>query len=283
MPLRPVQLVVALVVGALAVGASHASQSSAAPVCQLAGSWTHTTQDVGSATWDITAGGQAQERGLGYATGTATLSGNVLTIDWTTTNGYAGVYRWSLEATCNGTGTLTFTKMPPGDNRGNSHPSTVTGPAPAEPPGTERLQRDLRRLGLYAGPLDGKSGPQLTAAVKGFQRRVGLPADGTCDQRCRSALNRALGLDDPNRPPGATPTTSRTVKELQRDLKRLGFYSGPIDGRNDADTTAAVKRFQRDAGLHVDGRCAARCQFALVRRLTRKATGRALLPMRRPG
>jgi hypothetical protein len=106
--------------------------AAAAATCHLAGTWSQTTTDVGSTTWVITADGKAQEYGIGNASGTATLAGNVLTITWTTSNGYAGVYKWTLGANCSGTGTLTFTAVAPGDQRaGKSFPSTVQGPPPS--------------------------------------------------------------------------------------------------------------------------------------------------------
>jgi peptidoglycan hydrolase-like protein with peptidoglycan-binding domain len=273
---------VAVAVCCLFVAASATSPAVAAPTCHLAGSWSQTTEQVGSTTWSITADGRAQESGLGNASGTATLSGGVLTITWTTTNGYAGVYRWTLNTQCGGTGTLKFDKTAPGDTRqGKSFASTVTGPPPEDTDavpsaGVRRLQSDLRRLGLYSGPLDGNESPRLITAVKNFQKRVGIRIDGRCDdERCRSALKKALGLDDPKRPPGATPKAPRTVTELQRDLRKLGFYSGPLDGRYDAAVRTAVKRFQHDAGIPVDGTCTSRCQLAIVKALTRRAASRS--------
>ncbi len=63
----------------------------------------------------------------------ASLSGGVLTITWTTADGYAGVFAWTLAPDCSGSGTLTFTKVGAGDPRvGKSYPGTVTGPAPTE-------------------------------------------------------------------------------------------------------------------------------------------------------
>jgi peptidoglycan hydrolase-like protein with peptidoglycan-binding domain len=130
------------------------------------------------------------------------------------------------------------------------------------------LQADLKRLGLYNGPVDGKGGPSLDAAVKTFQRDVGIPADGECGARCRSSLNRALGLDDPALPAGAAPTTPKTVVQLQTDLKHLGFYTGPLDGKAGGPLLdAAVKDFQHGAGIAADGKCGARCQHELVKAL----------------
>lgn len=45
-----------------------------------------------------------------------------------------------------------------------------------------------------------------------------------------------------------------SVKGIQRDLKRLGFYNGTVDGIDGPQTTAAVKKFQRANGLVADGK-----------------------------
>jgi hypothetical protein len=92
--------------------------------CRLGGTWFQTTETVGSTTWTTTADGKAQEAGLGNATGRATLTASVLTITWTTVDGWAGVYRWTLDKTCSGKGTLSFTKGP---RAGETVNSTVRG------------------------------------------------------------------------------------------------------------------------------------------------------------
>jgi FecR protein len=123
----------AVILAAYVWAGASAAPTSAATACGLAGSWAESTGDVGSSTWSITAAGSAQQQGLGNASGRAALSNGVLTIDWTTSDGYAGHSRWTLDASCKGTGTLTFTKVGPGDDRaGKSYPSTITGPPPIE-------------------------------------------------------------------------------------------------------------------------------------------------------
>jgi hypothetical protein len=118
----------------LAISAAGAPSSQAAPHCLLAGVWAEQTQ-FASTTFSIDDNGKAQESGGGNATGTASLAGDVLTIDWKTSNGYAGVYRWTLKPDCTGSGTLTFTQVGPGDDRGGkTYPSTVQGPVPSEDP-----------------------------------------------------------------------------------------------------------------------------------------------------
>jgi peptidoglycan hydrolase-like protein with peptidoglycan-binding domain len=51
----------------------------------------------------------------------------------------------------------------------------------------EELQRELRRLGLEPGMVDGRYGPLTTQAVKRFQEGHNLPADGIADPE---TLNR---------------------------------------------------------------------------------------------
>lgn len=46
---------------------------------------------------------------------------------------------------------------------------------------------------------------------------------------------------------------STTVLELQRELNRLGFNAGPVDGLMGARTRAAIQAYQRDNQLLVDG------------------------------
>src|ERR1700757_2398024 len=44
-----------------------------------------------------------------------------------------------------------------------------------------------------------------------------------------------------------------TVQEAQQELKEQGYYFGQINGEKNADTTAAIRRFQIRSGLPVTG------------------------------
>jgi N-acetylmuramoyl-L-alanine amidase len=48
-------------------------------------------------------------------------------------------------------------------------------------------------------------------------------------------------------------STGAEVQEIQGVLGLMGLYGGPIDGRFDTGTAAAVVRFQQMAGLQADG------------------------------
>ncbi|CAO4177416.1 Lytic murein transglycosylase [Methylorubrum aminovorans] len=53
-----------------------------------------------------------------------------------------------------------------------------SGGARLDGPGLKRLQARLAAQGLYAGEQDGRAGPKLREAVRQYQIREGLPADG---------------------------------------------------------------------------------------------------------
>jgi len=44
-----------------------------------------------------------------------------------------------------------------------------------------------------------------------------------------------------------------TVQEVQQELKEQGYYFGQINGEKDADTIAAIRRFQIRSGLPITG------------------------------
>jgi len=126
------------------------------------------------------------------------------------------------------------------------------------------LQVALRAHGLYLAPIDGIAGPRTAAAVHRFQRQHGLPV-GYADRRTRIALG-PLG-----RPLFGSRVLRRgdfglDVSVLQFLLTRRGFYSGALDGYMGAETTAALKRYQRSLHLSADAVVGPRTVSAIARR-----------------
>ena len=124
--------------------------------------------------------------------------------------------------------------------------------AGASNPQIAGLQIALRQHGLYRGPIDGVQGPKTVRAVRAFQRRHGLTVDGLAGPRTRAALGSH------GRPLFGTRTLRRGMRGydvgvLQFLLRRHGLRTGPLDGRFGARTGAALRRFQRRAGLTPDG------------------------------
>jgi murein DD-endopeptidase MepM/ murein hydrolase activator NlpD len=114
------------------------------------------------------------------------------------------------------------------------------------------LQVALQARALYSGTIDGYSGPGTRAGVRALERHAGLPVDGIVGPRVRRALGRhgrpALG-SRPIQPGDA----GWDVAALQFRLAWRGFPSGTFDGAYGPHLEAAVRGYQRWAGLHVDG------------------------------
>ena len=58
------------------------------------------------------------------------------------------------------------------------------------------------------------------------------------------------------------PTPER-YKEIQQALADKGYFHGPVDGAWGADSTGALKRFQREQNLEDDGKIGALSLIAL--------------------
>lgn len=123
-----------------------------------------------------------------------------------------------------------------------------------------RLQQRLSQLGYYTGEVDGAYGPGTQAAVLLFQTQHGLDADGIAGEKTRTLL-----YSQNAQPCAATPAPTQTpsalskgaegdpVTEMQQRLKELGFYDGECDGDYGPGTQNAVRLFQSQHGLTVDG------------------------------
>ena len=123
-------------------------------------------------------------------------------------------------------------------------------------PTVAALQVGLRAHGAYVGTVDGTFGPATAAAIRAFQRQAGLDVDGVAGPRTRAALG-AFG-----RPALGSRVLGRgnvgwDVAQLQFLLAEHGYPSGMFDGRFGPRLSAAVRRFQRWAGLVASGRVTA--------------------------
>ena len=72
----------------------------------------------------------------------------------------------------------------------------------------------------------------------------------------------------------------QTIASLQQTLKDQGFYYGEITGTKNADTTAAIRRYQIRNGLKITGELDAETQKSLGLRGGAPAT--ATSPSQRP-
>ena len=121
----------------------------------------------------------------------------------------------------------------------------------------KELQTKLKKLGYYDAYVDGDYGDTTVAAVKAFQKKYNLTADGVAGSETLKKLDSAYknadsntSTDDDSLRKGATGTA---VKTLQTNLKKLGFYTAYVDGSFGSTTESAVKAFQKKYGLSADG------------------------------
>jgi peptidoglycan hydrolase-like protein with peptidoglycan-binding domain len=118
-----------------------------------------------------------------------------------------------------------------------------------------QLQKDLAQLGYYTNSIDGWFGPKTSEAVKSFQKAQGLKVDALVGPITKAALNAALQAHTDRYGTQDLTLDSRgpAVSQLQKDLAQLGYYTRSIDGWLGPKSLEAVKSFQKDQGLKVDG------------------------------
>ncbi|WP_321341844.1 peptidoglycan-binding domain-containing protein [Breoghania sp.] len=146
------------------------------------------------------------------------------------------------------------------------------------------LQNSLKRIGYYSGPVDGLNGPRTEEAIRSYERASGLAVTGRPSHALRARLileDVALPRAAPTPPTGSSssgmsavpvpvppgevgsassPTGSignalprETVRSAQSLLDRLGYGPVTVDGLMGGETASAVRRFQLDRGLSLDG------------------------------
>lgn len=116
------------------------------------------------------------------------------------------------------------------------------------------MQRRLDGLGLAGDDEPGRFGGPTQVAVRLFQQRRHLPADGVVDEETWQALVEAgLRLGDRLLYATRPLLAGDDVRELQERLNALGFLAGQVDGLFGPDTLHAVEDFQLNVGLPHDG------------------------------
>lgn len=136
------------------------------------------------------------------------------------------------------------------------------------------LQKDLKKLGYLSSEPTGYFGDQTVKAVKEMQEEYGYDADGIVGETTLALIDRLLGRDK-NTQSKTVSTSSGVLKEgaegssvlaLQKDLKKLGYFSAEPTGYFGKATAAAVKKLQKKGGIDADG-IAGKSTLALVKKL----------------
>ncbi|MEZ5175633.1 MAG: peptidoglycan-binding protein [Acidimicrobiia bacterium] len=132
----------------------------------------------------------------------------------------------------------------------------------AEGADVRALQQQLETLGHPVGGIDGMFGPKTEAAVKSFQRSVGLEVDGVVGRQTKTAL-AGVAHDNADSDVLSMGARGSAVRAVQRELADRGFDPGPADGIFGPRTLSAVVAFQRSKSLWVDGLVGPRTLSAL--------------------
>lgn len=126
------------------------------------------------------------------------------------------------------------------------------------------LQTELTELTSFNLASDGIFGPLTKKAVTGFQQRNSLQVDGIAGPETAAALEaKRAGASLASRTASdpawdgthilAEDSRGAAVESLQSYLNEEGFNTGGIDGIFGPLTDAAVRDFQSQAGIQVDG------------------------------
>jgi peptidoglycan hydrolase-like protein with peptidoglycan-binding domain len=151
---------------------------------------------------------------------------------------------------------------------------SVEPPAPARAPAevVSEIQRELVRRGFYDGTVDGRYGRHTDAAVREFERAAGLKASTEPNEALLAAIKRSATNKSakavtgttgaaPPRPPQPVRqdpiadvlAPSKRVLAVQRALSEYGYGQIKPTGVVDAETRAAVEKFERERKLPVTG------------------------------
>ena len=162
-------------------------------------------------------------------------------------------------------------------------------PAPARSSGdiVADIQRELARRGFYDGAVDGRYGPRTDAAIRDFEQAAGLKPSTEPNEALLTALKRSNakpakagpGTTSGIRPPqpvrpdptAEARTASKRIIALQRALAEYGYGQIKPSGVVDAETKAAIEKFERERRLPVTGQASDR-----VTRELAAVTGRPL-------
>jgi peptidoglycan hydrolase-like protein with peptidoglycan-binding domain len=167
-------------------------------------------------------------------------------------------------------------------------PTKSTAPSAPRPPGEiiKDIQRELSRRGYYDGVIDGLYGPRTDAAIRDFEQAAALKPSTEPNEALLQSILRAPAklvratiratvgarpAQTPSEAAGERPTASKRVIALQRALAEYGYGQIKPSGIIDAETQAAIEKFERERRLPITGQASDR----LVRELA-AMTGRPL-------
>lgn len=117
----------------------------------------------------------------------------------------------------------------------------------------KELQRALKDVGCYNGSIDGVYGDLTYAAVKAFQYKCSLKADGMVGKKTLAALNKKSTKNVSSSFILSNGSRGAEVKKLQVYLRDKGYTFTDAITMFGQSTEDALKQWQTDTGRSVTG------------------------------
>lgn len=133
-------------------------------------------------------------------------------------------------------------------------------------------QKKLQRLGYFPGTPDGQYGSQTAAAIRRYQVAENLKVTGDLNPQTLRSLGISTSPGQPAPAPvpqyvaianifkggpyitAPTEVQIATIRQAQKSLKLLGYYSGPANGEVTPSLVNALKAWQQSARFRPTGR-----------------------------
>jgi peptidoglycan hydrolase-like protein with peptidoglycan-binding domain len=100
------------------------------------------------------------------------------------------------------------------------------------------VETELTQRGYRTGPIDGTTDQYTFRAILDYEEDNGLPRNG----QLNPILLDSLEIAD------TRPVTDLDLRQIESRLLKQGYAPGAVDGVLDAQTEAAIKEYQTDAG-----------------------------------
>jgi peptidoglycan hydrolase-like protein with peptidoglycan-binding domain len=121
--------------------------------------------------------------------------------------------------------------------------------APVNVAGTATIletKKQLRAHGYDSGPLNGTLDPATREAIRTYQSDAGLDVTGEATTALLDHLRRSATTNGGD-------TDTQVKLDIERQLQRLGYAVGAVDGVIDTRSRQAIRAYQANVGLSVTG------------------------------
>lgn len=125
------------------------------------------------------------------------------------------------------------------------------------------IQRELARRGFYDGAINGVHGPKTDGAIRDFEQAAGLRPSLQANEVLLQAIVKSnMGAAKMAAAPAGAAAhgdaiadllSARRVMALQRALAQYGYGQLKPTGVTDAETRAAIEKFERERKMPITG------------------------------